>query len=226
MLAARDNLLSLEREVVSLFGHATGADQIAVQKVTVANGTEEFTVGDVVTSDGAGVGTGGTGTVYAIRSSTGVWNAGTHTGACVLDLIVLTGSFTDTDNLTGAVSGAAVQSGAAVDDIAYQNVAFVARAAKGVASITCDTTVAGTAGLYTITLEDKWGGLLGFDATVMDATSPDEWQVVVVSEAVATTKTIVVQVFKGGAVADLQADDTLYFEIVLSNASSSSLARY
>ena len=213
-MAARalDNLFSLEREVVSLFGRCTGVDNIAVLKVTCASGTAEFAVGETVTAVG---GAGGTGVVYAIRDVAGTWDIPTGNGTCVLDLMTITGVFTASDTLTGDIAGAATQNGASVADTVYPNP--VSLKGKGVASVTCDISVAGTAGLYTVTLEDKWAGLLGFDACVMDATSPDEWQVVVVSQTVATTKTVVIQVFKGGAAADIQSDDKLYFEITLSN---------
>lgn len=72
-------------------------------------------------------------------------------------------------------------------------------------------------GLYTINLADKWPGLLMFSAAVIDATSPDDWEVVVVSEAVATSKTIDIAVFKGGVAADLSTDEKLLVEVVLSN---------
>lgn len=72
-------------------------------------------------------------------------------------------------------------------------------------------------GLYTITLRDKYAGLLMLAGTVIDATTPDDWEVVVVSETVATTKLINIAVFKGGALADLTTDEKLMLEITLRN---------
>lgn len=72
-------------------------------------------------------------------------------------------------------------------------------------------------GLYTITLADKHNALLFLSGTVIDATTPDDWEVVVVSETVATDKKINIAVFKGGALADLSTDEKLRVLIVLSN---------
>ena len=73
-------------------------------------------------------------------------------------------------------------------------------------------------GLYTISLADKWPGLLMFKAAVIDATTPDDWEVVLVAESVASAKTIDIAVFKGGTLTDLTTDEKLLFEIVLSNS--------
>ena len=45
---AAENLYSLERHVVCLFGRCVGQDNIDALKVTVKDGEEEFTVGDTV----------------------------------------------------------------------------------------------------------------------------------------------------------------------------------
>lgn len=75
---------------------------------------------------------------------------------------------------------------------------------------------------YTITFDNKWAGLLGFNATVMDATSPDDWEVVVTGQPTSVkTGTLVIKTFKGGDGREggaLTSDDKLYFEVVLSNA--------
>lgn len=73
-------------------------------------------------------------------------------------------------------------------------------------------------GSHTITLADKWPGLLMFSASILDANAtPDDWEVTVVEELVATSKTIKIAIFKGGAATDLTTDRKLLFEAVLSN---------
>ncbi len=80
-------------------------------------------------------------------------------------------------------------------------------------------TIAETAtGLYTITLQDKYNSLLWCAGQVIDATTPDDWEVVVVSEDVAAAKTIHIAVFKGGTLTDLTTDEKLLLNIVLSNS--------
>lgn len=72
-------------------------------------------------------------------------------------------------------------------------------------------------GLYTVTLRDKYVDLLMLHGCVIDPGSPDEWVVQVASQDVAGAKTISIQVFKGGALADLTTDETLLLEITLKN---------
>jgi hypothetical protein len=211
----KENLYALERGPVVLFGRCTGASSFAISKVTVKTGSATFTVGETVTAVG---GAGGTGTVYAKGAETGVWDVTTHTGVVVLDIIVLTGSFTANDTLTGSVSGIGAQNGAVVADTIYPAVTGVK--GKGIASITNDTTNAGTPGLYTITLQDAWAGLLMFDVTVISTDTADDWEVIPTIETVATTKTIVFQVFKDGTAAHLSTTEKLLFEITLSQTAS------
>jgi hypothetical protein len=90
-------------------------------------------------------------------------------------------------------------------------------AGGGVESIEHD----GSTGLYTVTLADKYAGLLQVGENVIDATSPDDWKVVVVAEDVAGAKTINIAVFKGGALTDLTTDDTLLLELTLKNTQQS-----
>lgn len=85
---------------------------------------------------------------------------------------------------------------------------------KGVASITRTG-----AGAHTITLQDKWAGLLFLSGSVIDATTPDDWEVTIVSEDVDGAKTIAIACFKGGVAADLTTDEKLLLEITLSNSS-------
>ncbi len=73
-------------------------------------------------------------------------------------------------------------------------------------------------GLYTATLADKYNSLLWFAGSVEDTTTPDDWEIVLVSETVATTKLLNFAVFKGGALTDLTTDDKLRLHIVVSNS--------
>lgn len=91
---------------------------------------------------------------------------------------------------------------------------------RGVATV--DQT--GT-GLYTITLDDKYAKLLMASFLVIDATSPDDWEVTVVSEDVDGAKTVDIAVFKGGTLTDLTTDEKLKFELTLSNTKQSPTAR-
>lgn len=72
-------------------------------------------------------------------------------------------------------------------------------------------------GLYTVTLADKYNSLAFFSAIVIDATTPDDWAVQVVSEDVDGAKTIDIAVFKGGALTDLTTDEKIRMMIVLKN---------
>lgn len=74
-------------------------------------------------------------------------------------------------------------------------------------------------GLYTITLADKFNSLLMFTGSVLDANSPDDWEVAMITETVSSTKTITIGVFKGGTLTDLTTDEKLYLSIWVSNSS-------
>ena len=87
--------------------------------------------------------------------------------------------------------------------------------APGITSIAYNAAT----GKLKITLEDKWNSLLFFAGTVIDATTPDDWEVVVESEDVAGAKTISIACFKGGTLADLTTDEKLMVLIKLSNTS-------
>lgn len=86
---------------------------------------------------------------------------------------------------------------------------------KGVASIT-RTGV----GAHTITLSNTYNGFLAASFTVIDATTPDDWEVVIVDEAVATaaSKFVKIAIFKGGTAADLSTDEKIKIELTLSNS--------
>jgi hypothetical protein len=83
---------------------------------------------------------------------------------------------------------------------------------KGITSI-----VRTGVGAHTITLANKWNGFLNFAACIVDTTTPDDWEVTLVEELVATSKTIKIAIFKGGTAAELTTDELIKFEIVLSN---------
>lgn len=59
-------------------------------------------------------------------------------------------------------------------------------------------------------------GLLMFKGTVIDATTPDEWQVVVTGDGVASDGTVQFAVFKGGALTNLSTDEQLLLKAVVS----------
>lgn len=82
---------------------------------------------------------------------------------------------------------------------------------KGIASIARTG-----AGAHTITLSDKWNGFLMFSAAIISSATADDYEVTVVEELVATSKTVKIAIFKGGTAADLQTTDKILFEIVVS----------
>lgn len=91
----------------------------------------------------------------------------------------------------------------------------------GVTSI----TYGASSGRYVINLADKFASLLMASFLVIDATTPDDWEVVVVSESVASDKTVSIAVFKGGTLTDLTTDEKLKFELTLSNTNQPPTAR-
>lgn len=87
----------------------------------------------------------------------------------------------------------------------------------GIASVTRTAL-----GAYTITLTDKWTAFLNAEFCVVDSTGNNHFEVTVVSETVASTKTINIQVFSAvsaasPAKADLASTATLKFEITVTN---------
>jgi hypothetical protein len=75
-------------------------------------------------------------------------------------------------------------------------------------------------GKYTITLTDKYAALLHISGSVLDATTEDDWTVVPLTDTVASTKTIQIAVFKGGAAAAITSDERLMVRIVLLDSSA------
>lgn len=96
---------------------------------------------------------------------------------------------------------------------------------RGIASIAWVST-----GLYTITLADKWNVFGGAVCTVIDPTTTHHWEVTVVAETVASTKTVQIKVFHAAtaaapALADLTSDETLKFFLILFNTAQAPTAR-
>ena len=91
----------------------------------------------------------------------------------------------------------------------------------GVSSV----TYASATGKYVINLADKWAKLLYAGFTVIDATTEDDWEVVVTAESVASAKTINITCFKGGTATDLTTDEKLKFMLALSNTQQPPTAR-
>lgn len=84
---------------------------------------------------------------------------------------------------------------------------------KGIASIARTG-----AGAHTITLADKYNGLLMFKASILSTATADDYEVTLVEELVSSSKTIKIAIFKGGSAADLQTTDKILFQITLSNS--------
>lgn len=208
MTRATDNIYSLERDVVTLFGRCTGSDRN--QLIAVTDCESHFLVGDTVT----GGTSSNTGLITRILSETGDFEAAA--GITVMN-VVTSGDLTATEVLEGAMQGLGVFDSFLPD---VENAK-----GKGVDGVFASHVSTGRT--YDIVLEDMWAGLLGVNATVIDPTSTKHWDVVVVSESVAaSTKTIKVALF---AAADataaesplaLSTDETLIFEIVLSQTGS------
>lgn len=82
------------------------------------------------------------------------------------------------------------------------------------------TSIARTgAGIYTVTLDATYQELRNFHGTVIDPTTPDDWEVTVQTDLTAGGKTFVINTWKGGAAADLSTDEKLMLAIVLKNTS-------
>lgn len=84
---------------------------------------------------------------------------------------------------------------------------------KGLTSI----TRGGSAGIHTVVLDAKYNGLLYAQFQVIDTGTVDDWEVTLTSD-LTTGNTFTIQVFKGGAAADLPTTAKLLAQIVLSNS--------
>ena len=76
---------------------------------------------------------------------------------------------------------------------------------------------ASSAGLFTLTLTDKYNGLLDFSASVIDVTTPDDWSVVLTSD-LTSSKVLGLSFFKGGTLTSPTTDEKVIFRVVLSNS--------
>ena len=202
-------------------GDATGTATLLLGTVTGTWTNNENITGDVAgvaVGDGTGTGTGGgTGVIEQINSSSGVWDNTTHSGTAVLVLSGVTGTFTNNAYLWSApTTSIALNDGTGT--AGYLNNDPTSVNGKGIASILASDVV-DEVGKYTITLTDKYAGLLSVRFCYLDGDTTADWEMMVVSEAVATSKTVVVQVFKDGAASPSATDEKLFFELVLSQSS-------
>ena len=201
----KENLYSLERDIVSIFGKITGSDTKRYVKVTSC--TAHFNVGKTVTGGTSAK----TGVITAILSESGDFGAGA--GVTIMSLGSGTGDFTAaetlTDNGTTPGSGTFNSQARMVDTVK----------GKGVASVLPVTTNL-AAGVYMVTLEDEWAGLLQFKSCVIDPNSTDDWEVTPASDTISTAKQLGLVISKGYAAAPLTADETLMFELVVSQTES------
>lgn len=74
-------------------------------------------------------------------------------------------------------------------------------------------------GAHTITLNRKFAGLLQFVGTVVDVTTPDDWEVCL-STDLTNNQTIGFLVFKGGVAADLSTDEKILLTVVLQDTAA------
>lgn len=207
--AMTDERYALEPGTVTLYGSFTGGGATACLSLDVDGGSEEFIVGELIS------GAAGSGTLYRIDDSSGVWDGETSSGAATLILTDITGTFSNNEAVSGDTAGAAVADGTGTaGNIPGQPTDVKG---KGIASIEASEVV-DAAGVYTITLESEWAGLLSFATCYFDDDTTDDWEVTITSEAVATSKTIDIVVFKSGTASYSATDEKLYFEIVLSPA--------
>lgn len=71
-------------------------------------------------------------------------------------------------------------------------------------------------GVLTVTLTDKWNNILFVTGSVIDAGTVDDWEITITAIS-ASSKTVALQVFKGGAAADLPTTAQLRLMIAVGN---------
>lgn len=215
----------------------TGSSEFAVGE-TVTGGTSGATgeiaeINDLGGDWGAGTGTA----TLVLINVTGTWDEAAEnitgdeggdadadgvgvvggTGVATLLLVDVTGDFDkDDEDITGDVAGAAVANGTGAATTIPVNPTDVK--GKGIVSVEASSTL-GEDGKYTITLRDPWPGLLAVKSCVVSSDTADDWAVTVLSESVATTKQVVIQMLKGGSVAALADTEKLLLELVLATSS-------
>lgn len=84
----------------------------------------------------------------------------------------------------------------------------------GVTSVTYNAA----AGKFIITLDDKWIAFLGADISVLDTNNTDGWTWNIVSEDVASAKTVTVQFFLNDVQTSPTSGEKVFFRIHLLNS--------
>lgn len=82
----------------------------------------------------------------------------------------------------------------------------------GIASI-----VRGGVGIHTITLSEKYQGLLMASFAVVDTGTIDDWEVTLDTD-LSSGNSFVINVFKGGTAADMPTTATLLMELTMNNS--------
>lgn len=150
--------------------------------------------------------TGGTsGATAVIVSDSDAGSTGT------LTITNIVGTFVNGETVTDSGTGSATAN-------VFTLTAAAALKGKGTTSLVASTA---TVGLYTLTLQDAWGKLMIIKPAVIDTGTADDWVITPVTETVSTTKSITLQVFKGGTATALPSTAKLYLELVLSNSPDS-----
>lgn len=74
-------------------------------------------------------------------------------------------------------------------------------------------------GTHRITLARKFQGLLNVIANIIDVTTPDDWEVNVLTD-LTSNQTIDIAIYKSGAAAELTSDEKLLLTLVLQDTSA------
>lgn len=75
----------------------------------------------------------------------------------------------------------------------------------------------GSAGIHTITLSEKYQGLLMASFAVIDTGTIDDWEITLDTD-LSSGNSFVINVFKGGAAADLPTTATLLMELTMNKS--------
>lgn len=137
-------------------------------------------------------------------------------GEAVLYLTGVTGTFADDDALTGDVAGVALAGGAGSAGTYSAQPTGVSGA--GIASVVSEDPDA--PGALTVTLSDKWAGLLSFSSCILTSDTAAAWECTVKAEDVDGDKEINLAFFKGGTATEPGTTETVMLEFVLASAPS------
>jgi len=74
-------------------------------------------------------------------------------------------------------------------------------------------------GTHRITLARKYAGLLNVIANVIDVTTPDDWEVNVLTD-LTSNQTIDIAIYKGGIAAELTTDEKLLLSLILQDTAA------